>query len=492
MKKLLICVLTCFSLVGCNNSTKSSSLTNGIELLKKGFTIQGTFTSDKEYYQNSGYDIPTGDSEKFSYYVDATYQNDKDYIGVDRRYYKVDENGNKSYSHGENAYSNNGYLYYNYLDYDNVVKNDACSYVDYYNVAPYASSGYTNPFTLMDATDFEETGDNKYAINNLKGTIFYNYLFGTLENNTPYIQVDTTSFVFNDNDELTTIDFVTKPFYSSETYGDEYQVIYTKTVFTAKLTVSNVGNANAKDLMKAEEEKPENDVLGTALNNLKNAQSLTIDRHLIPYVDGELQPQEECVTLYYDGSHIYNQVWEYNTENGEIPQKASASDTYLEADKTGLMEVYTLNDDGETFSKDSLKGNYFASINRLYSYGEKFDKQAIIDRICENSILKGITISGGEPLCKENIPEVLDFIKDVKKVRPNFNVWCYTGYTLEQLEDRNDAVTNETLKNIDVLVDGKFVEAQKNPTLKFKGSENQRILDVQECLKEHKIVQVNL
>ena len=370
MKKLLICVLTCFSLVGCNNSTKSSSLTNGIELLKKGFTIQGTFTSDKEYYQNSGYDIPTGDSEQFSYYIDATYQNDKDYIGVDRRYYKVDENGNKSYSHGENAYSNNGYLYYNYLDYDNVVKNDACSYVDYYNVAPYASSGYTNPFTLMDATDFEETGDNKYAINNLKGTIFYNYLFGTLENNTPYIQVDTTSFVFNDNDELTTIDFVTKPFYSSETYGDEYQVIYTKTVFTAKLTVSNVGNANAKDLMKAEEEKPENDVLGTALNNLKNAQSLTIDRHLIPYVDGEIQPQEECVTLYYDGSHIYNQVWEYNTENGEIPQKASASDTYLEADKTGLMEVYTLNDDGETFSKDSLKGNYFTSINRLYSYGE--------------------------------------------------------------------------------------------------------------------------
>lgn len=371
MKKLLICVLTCFSLVGCNNnSNKSSSLTNGLELLKKGFTIQGTFTSDKEYYQNSGYDIPTGDSEQFSYYIDATYQNDENYMGVDRRYYKVDENGNKSYSHGENAYSNDGYLYYNYLDYDNVVKNDACSYVDYYNVAPYASSGYANPFTLMDATDFEETGDNKYAINNLKGTIFYNYLFGTLENNTPYIQVDTTSFVFNDNDELTTIDFVTKPFYSSETYGDEYQVIYTKTVFTAKLTVSNVGNANAKDLMKAEEEKPENDVLGTALNNLKNAQSLTIDRHLIPYVDGELQPQEECVTLYYDGSHIYNQVWEYNTENGEIPQKASASDTYLEADKTGLMEVYTLNDDGETFSKDSLKGNYFPSINRLYSYGE--------------------------------------------------------------------------------------------------------------------------
>lgn len=127
-----------------------------------------------------------------------------------------------------------------------------------------------------------------------------------------------------------------------------------------------------------------------------------------------------------------------------------------------------------------------------YNYGEKFDKEKIINRICENSILKGITISGGEPLCKENIPEVLDFIKDVKKVRPNFNVWCYTGYTLEQLEDRNDSVTDETLKNIDVLVDGRFIETQKNPTLKFKGSANQRILDLQESLRERQPVLVNL
>lgn len=125
-----------------------------------------------------------------------------------------------------------------------------------------------------------------------------------------------------------------------------------------------------------------------------------------------------------------------------------------------------------------------------YNYGQEFDKQEIIDRICENSILKGITISGGEPLCEQNIAEVLDFIKDVKKARPNFNVWCYTGYTLEQLESRNDEITNETLNNIDVLVDGRFVQEKKNPTLKFRGSENQRILDVHKCLSEQKIVQL--
>lgn len=125
-----------------------------------------------------------------------------------------------------------------------------------------------------------------------------------------------------------------------------------------------------------------------------------------------------------------------------------------------------------------------------YNYGTEFNKKEIIDRICENSILKGITISGGEPLCKENISEVLDFIKDVKRVKPNFNVWCYSGYTLEQLEQRNDEITKETLKNIDVLVDGRFVQEKKNPTLKFRGSENQRILDVQKCIQENKIVQV--
>ena len=63
-------------------------------------------------------------------------------------------------------------------------------------------------------------------------------------------------------------------------------------------------------------------------------------------------------------------------------------------------------------------------------------------------------------------------------------------YTLEELMDRNDEITNETLANIDVLVDGRFREDLKNPTLKFKGSENQRILDVPKCIHEHKIVQV--
>ena len=125
-----------------------------------------------------------------------------------------------------------------------------------------------------------------------------------------------------------------------------------------------------------------------------------------------------------------------------------------------------------------------------YNYGEKFNKEEIINRIKDNSILKGITISGGEPLCKENMPEVLDFIKTVRKEKPNFNVWCYTGYTMEELVNRHDETTNNCLKEIDVLVDGEFVEAKKDPNLKFRGSSNQRILDVQKCIQEHSIIPI--
>ena len=127
-----------------------------------------------------------------------------------------------------------------------------------------------------------------------------------------------------------------------------------------------------------------------------------------------------------------------------------------------------------------------------FNYGEEFNEEEILQRIKENSILKGITISGGEPLCKENISEVLKFIKDVKEVRPEFNIWCYSGYTLEQLMNRNDETTNKCLEEIDVLVDGQFIQAKKDPTLKFRGSSNQRIIDLKNTLQTHKFIEYKL
>lgn len=127
-----------------------------------------------------------------------------------------------------------------------------------------------------------------------------------------------------------------------------------------------------------------------------------------------------------------------------------------------------------------------------FNYGEEFDENKIIERIKENSILKGITISGGEPLCPENISEVNQFIERVRKEMPEFNIWCYTGYTFEELKNRKDEITDIALNNIDVLVDGRFIEARKNPEIKFRGSDNQRIIDLRKTLKEKRIVELEV
>ena len=127
-----------------------------------------------------------------------------------------------------------------------------------------------------------------------------------------------------------------------------------------------------------------------------------------------------------------------------------------------------------------------------FNYGTEFNKQEILERIKENSILNGITLSGGEPLCKENIKEVHNFIKDVKAIKPNFNIWCYSGYTLDELLARNDEDTNNCLNDIDVLVDGEFKLDKKDPTLKFRGSSNQRILDVKNSLKTHQFIEYKI
>jgi anaerobic ribonucleoside-triphosphate reductase activating protein len=125
-----------------------------------------------------------------------------------------------------------------------------------------------------------------------------------------------------------------------------------------------------------------------------------------------------------------------------------------------------------------------------FDYGTEFDKEGIIKRIEQNSILKGITISGGEPLCEENAIHVLDFIKTLKQRKPEFNIWCYTGYTVEQLMETKNEYIKQCLEQIDVLVDGEFKETLKDPTLKFRGSKNQRIIDLKSTSKVHKVIEL--
>lgn len=129
-----------------------------------------------------------------------------------------------------------------------------------------------------------------------------------------------------------------------------------------------------------------------------------------------------------------------------------------------------------------------------FYYGEPFTKEVeykLIELLKPNYI-DGLTLLGGEPFEPQNQRALLPFVKRVKKVYPNKNIWAFSGFTIEQL--LNDEphprceVTDELLSLIDVLVDGRFILEKKNLRLRFRGSENQRILDLPETLKSGKAV----
>lgn len=100
--------------------------------------------------------------------------------------------------------------------------------------------------------------------------------------------------------------------------------------------------------------------------------------------------------------------------------------------------------------------------------GKIVDTAEIIDAFSKNPLLTGITLTGGEPMLQ--IPAALELARAAKKLGQN--VWCYTGYRYEELS----ANAAELLKNVDVLVDGEYLEEQRDLELPFRGSKNQRIL----------------
>ena len=102
--------------------------------------------------------------------------------------------------------------------------------------------------------------------------------------------------------------------------------------------------------------------------------------------------------------------------------------------------------------------------------------------------IQGLTVLGGEPFEDQNRPEVLKLIKKVKEVYPQKDIWMYSGYLFEEIKDKKYG--KEMLSLIDVLVDGEFVKERKNLKLKFRGSDNQRVIDVKKTLETGQIVLV--
>ncbi len=137
----------------------------------------------------------------------------------------------------------------------------------------------------------------------------------------------------------------------------------------------------------------------------------------------------------------------------------------------------------------------FNAVTWDFNYGEVYSKEteeAIISLLSPDYI-HGLSLLGGEPFEVENQGELVSLLRRVRLAYPKKNIWCYTGYVLEELTGQipsrcRGPQTDEMLAMIDVLVDGRFVEEKKDISLRFRGSSNQRILDLPASLKEGKAV----
>lgn len=132
-----------------------------------------------------------------------------------------------------------------------------------------------------------------------------------------------------------------------------------------------------------------------------------------------------------------------------------------------------------------------------YNYGKEFTDDTIneIVEFLDNPHIAGLTILGGEPMDPKNQDALVPLVKKVKELYPDKTIWCFTGYLfdkdlLENMYKKNPS-TRELLSRFDVMVDGEFVEDLKNLNLKFKGSSNQRTIDVQASLKEGRVVLID-
>lgn len=131
--------------------------------------------------------------------------------------------------------------------------------------------------------------------------------------------------------------------------------------------------------------------------------------------------------------------------------------------------------------------NCFNPETHDFNGGKEFTDEVIehILDLCDKDYIEGLSILGGEPMHPTNIDGTAKLAKAFKERFPNKNVWVWSGF----LFDINLKNT-EAVKYIDVLVDGQYVDDLHNPLLKWKGSSNQRVIDVQQSLKENKVIEI--
>jgi len=124
-----------------------------------------------------------------------------------------------------------------------------------------------------------------------------------------------------------------------------------------------------------------------------------------------------------------------------------------------------------------------------FNYGEVFTperQREIIGEIAANPLLDGLTLAGGDPFFSAG--EAVEFIRELRAALPGFPVWIYSGYTYEEITATPGSPEFQLLQQCQVLIDGRFIEELKDTTLPYRGSSNQRIIDVEASLTGSNVV----
>lgn len=134
------------------------------------------------------------------------------------------------------------------------------------------------------------------------------------------------------------------------------------------------------------------------------------------------------------------------------------------------------------------------------NFGHPFTEKTkqYIFNCLDKDYIDGITITGGDPLHENNLDEVLKLVQEIRISFPEKTIWLYTGYSCSEIfrgqlsripqEELNNFKRREIIKLCDVLVDGKYIDRQRDVTLKWRGSSNQRVIDAQQSLSQNKLV----
>ena len=350
-----------------------------LEDLRKGFKTTGTFEITESYFDDSNYQIPDTvlETKVTTYKFDLTYQDNNNYTGLDRRYYEVltDTNGQEydGYIMGENAFNYNGYAALKYLDYDNTVVTGLAVDTNE-ELIPYGSNSLINPFRLIQRNDLTQTSDG-FELTNEKTNIIFEGMFSLLEGYQDNITYSTRLFDFSE-ETLNSASFVSNNMDSKlrttvPTEKEPFYQTYIRYNYKIDMDFSEIGTANASDLIKVEEDKAENEPLKNALASMNASDKITMTRRIVPYRDGKYVGEDTYLTIYQlggqEGGGIYSQAYTLPPDQAyETPTKATASDFFLRIDDTDKrMRIYTVN---ETTGKFTQGG--YANLDNMFYYDE--------------------------------------------------------------------------------------------------------------------------